>query len=160
MTDTVVSKVTPPSEQEFHALMVAGLARAAVNLGGQGALADKMDMTSAGLKKIFNGGMTSPKRLFDMLLDDRTSTVLDDIAARYGRRFVDKEAVCNTDDAGLLLARLLVWVQEAQHPDSPGGRNIVHTELAPVEAQMRELHGALGNWISQIDEVRKPRAVA
>lgn len=153
---TVVTPVRAPTEQEFHASMIAGLARAAVKLGGRGALADKMDMTSAGLKKVFDGGMTSPKRLFDLLEHDET--VLNDVATRYGKRLVDAEAVCDVDDASVLVARLMLWLQEAQHPDSPGGRSVVHTELLPAEFMIRQLHAATGNWITAIGKHREQAA--
>ena len=150
--ETSVPKAQRPTEQEFHARMIAGLARAAVRLGGQGALADKMDITPKGLEKIFKGGATHPKRLFDLL--DHDPHVLDDIANGYGVRIVDKEAVCDRDDASVLVARLMLWLQEAQHPDSPGGRNIVHTELLPAELLIRQLHGATGNWLARISDMK------
>lgn len=151
---TVVRKRQHVTEQRFHALMIAGLARAAVSLGGKGALADRMDLTGAGLAKIFAGGMTNPKRLWDLL--EHEPTALDDVAKAYGWKLVDKDSVCDTDDVAVLLARLLLWLESAKHPQSPGGRRIVTSELTPVEAVIRELHGATGAWIDIIDEARAP----
>ena len=105
------------------------------------------------MAKVFNGGGTHPKRLWDLL--ETEPTVLDDIADRYGKRVVDKDAVCDTDDASVLVARLMLWLQEAQHPDSPGGRRIVHGELLDAEKVIRQLHGATGNWLAAIAELRR-----
>ena len=61
---------------------------------------------------------------------------------------------------GLLIDRLLVTLHEAEHPDSAGGRAVVHSELLGMEALIRELHGASGNWLAQIEAMRRPREVA
>jgi hypothetical protein len=137
--------------------MLAGLSRAAARLGGTGALADKMDLTTPGLNKVLTGGSTHPKRLWDLLAHD--PTVLDDIASEYGVKIVDKSAVCDVDDAGVLITRVLLWLQEATHPEGPGGRSIIHTELIEAERLIRELHSATSSWIDEIDELRRPRVV-
>jgi hypothetical protein len=158
-SDTVVRKRSIPSEGEFHALLIAGLARASARIG-RGALADQMDMSGRGLDKVFAGSHPSAKRVFDVLFacDD----VLDDVADRYGKRLVDKAAVCDVDDLSLLLARVNLKIQEAQHPDSPGGENITHGEYLGAEQLMRELHAATGRWIEKCKSIREPslRSVA
>lgn len=147
----VLPKTADISEAQFKAAQLAGLARAEKAIGEKG-LAYVMDVSTRQLANIMDGGGTSPKRLWDALSADPST--LDDIAALYGRRIVAKEAVCDVDDAGLLIARLMAWFAEASHPDSPGGRRIVHTELLPAEFMIRQLHRATGDWLAQIGDTK------
>jgi hypothetical protein len=151
----VVPETTDVSEAQFMAAMVAGLARAEKNVGTK-ALAFTMDVTVKQLGNILAGAATHPKRLWDALAAD--DTAMADIADLYGKRLVAKEAVCDVDDASVLITRLLLWLHEAQHPNSPGGRNIVHTELLPAEFMIRQLHQATGNWLGQISNHRESTA--
>lgn len=154
----VVPSVSDVTEDQFHGAMIAGLGRAEVSVGSRKALAYTMDVSPKQLGNIFAGAAPHPKRLWDALAVEPTA--LDDIARLYGKRMVDQEAVCDTDDASLLIARLLVKLQEAEHPDSPGGRNVTHSELLGMEGLIRQLHGATGNWLNQIEGIRRPRSVA
>lgn len=150
--DNVVPGTVDVTEAEFLGAMVAGLARAEKKVGTR-ALANQMDVSTKQLGNIMAGASTHPKRLFDVLKSDVTA--LDDVAKLYGKRLVNKEAVCDVDDASVLITRLLLWLHESQHPDSPGGRNVVHTELLPAEFMIRQLHQATGDWIAQISDIRK-----
>jgi hypothetical protein len=147
----VVPETAQISEAQFTAAQLSGLARAEKAVGDK-ALAYVMDVTTRQLANIMGGASTNPKRLWDALSAD--GSVLDDIAALYGKRIVSKDAVCDVDDAGLLIARLMAWFAEASHPDSPGGRRIVHTELLPAEFMIRQLHRATGDWLAQIERAR------
>lgn len=153
---TRVPKLVPPTEQEFHALLMAGIARAAKK-SGRGAVADAMDMSGRMLDKVYGGAMPAAKRQWDLLSVDEQA--LSDIAERYGKRIVDKDAVCSTDDIGLLLARLLAWFHEARHPDSPGGEEIVYSEKLVAEPLMREVHGEVGRFLEEIALLHRPRVV-
>jgi len=148
---TVLPKSTEISEADFLAAQIRGLSRAEKAAGAK-ALAFMLDITPKQLGNILAGASTHPKRQWDALAADPSA--LDDIAALYGRRIVDKEAVCDVDDASVLIARLMLWLQEAEHPESPGGRSIVHTELLPAEFMIRQLHAATGNWLEQIKRAR------
>jgi len=147
----IVPETTSVTEAQFMAAMIAGLARAEKNVGTK-ALAFTMDVTVKQLGNILAGAATHPKRLWDAMAADESAQA--DIAALYGKRLVDKEAVCDVDDASVLITRLLLWLHEAQHPDSPGGRAVVHTELLPAEFLIRQLHQATGNWLAQIAQAR------
>jgi hypothetical protein len=149
---SVVGQRRPLTKGELHAKLMIGWARAVATCGGKAAFAERMDMTSEALRKQSNGsfpGLDMIDRAFDI-----EPTVLDDWLLAKGKRVVDEGAVCDTDDASILVARLMLWLQEVQHPDSPGGRSIVHTELIPAEQLIRQLHGATGNWLARISELR------
>lgn len=139
------------TKPEVHGLLMQGWARAIAAVG-KGRLADKLEITVPALDKQLTGSMPGME-VVDRALD-ACPTVLDEYFAAKGLRLVDREAVCDSDDASVMIARLMLWLQEAQHPDSPGGRRIVHTELVGAEALIRELHGATGNWLAQITQLR------
>lgn len=133
---TVVRKRSKLSKPMVHALLMEGWSRAIAKFG-KGAFADALEISSVGLDKQLVGSMPDFATILDAL--DHDETVLDDLLKAKGLRLVDAEAVCDSDDASVLIARLMVWLAEAQHPDSPGGRRIVHTELVGAEALIRQL---------------------
>ena len=155
--ETVVAKAKPLTKSELHAMLMLGWSRA-IARRGKGAFADRIEVTGAGLDKQLAGSMPSFETI-DRAVDD-DATVLDDWLRAKGKRLVDLHAVCDTDDASILIARLMLWLQEAEHPDSPGGRRIIHNELIAAEALIRQLHGATGNWLAQIETLRRPLGVA
>ena len=155
--DTVVSKRQPLSKPQLHSLLMQGWTRAIAKLG-KGRFADAIGVSGPALDKQLVGSMPG----FDCIdaALDACPTVLDEYLREKGKRLVDQDAVCDTDDASLLIARLMVKLQEAEHPESPGGRAVVHTELLGMELLIRQLHGATGNWLGQIEKLRRPRSVA
>lgn len=84
MTDNrVVRQKQPPTETQYHNALVAGLSRAAMNVG-RGALADKSHRTTRALEKLFSGEVqdTSGKGLLDFTLADPSA--LDEVLSLYG----------------------------------------------------------------------------
>ena len=79
----VVPKASAISEQQYHAALVAGLARVAANMG-RGNLADKSQRTPRALGKLFSGDAmdTTGKGLLDFLLAD--ASALEEVLALYG----------------------------------------------------------------------------
>lgn len=154
--NTVVSQKQRLTKPQLHALLMEGWSRAIAKLG-KGKFADALEISAPALDKQLTGSMPGFECI-DKAFDE-CPTVLDEYFRAKGKRLVDEESVCDTDDASLLIARLLVKLQEAEHPDSPGGRNVVHSELLGMEALIRQLHGATGNWLGQIETLRRPRAV-
>jgi hypothetical protein len=148
---TVVGVKHPLTKQNVHALLMQGWARA-ITKHGKGAFADHCEISTVALDKQLVGSMPG----FEVIdkAFDTCPTVLDEYMAKKGKRIVDAEAVCDTDDASVLIARLMLWLQEAQHPDSPGGRRVVHNELLDAEKVIRQLHGATGNWLAAISDLR------
>jgi len=150
---TVVGETPRLSKQQLHAKLMRGWARG-IDRHGKGAFADKLDCSTQALDKQLAGSLPSFETLDRAL--DAEPTILDDYMLAKGKRIVDADAVCDVDDASLLITRLLLWLQEAQHPDSPGGRAVLHTELLPAEFMIRQLHAATGNWIANINGHRTP----
>lgn len=154
---TVVGEKQRLSKHQLHALLMAGWSRAIAEKG-KGSFADEIDTSVQGLDKQLTGsmpGFDTIDRAFDA--DER---VLDDWIDAKGRRIVAKEAVCDVDDMGLLLSRVLVMLNEAEHPEGPGGRAIVPQEYLGGEALMRDLHAASARWIEKCNAIRRPKAVA
>ena len=149
---TIVSKPQRLGKQKLHALIMQGWTRAIAKAGGKGSFADALDVSTVAIDKHLTGSMPGLD-MIDAALEVE-ATILDDWLAAKGKRIVDKEAVCDRDDASVLVARLMLWLQEAQHPESAGGRKIVHTELLPAELLIRQLHGATGNWLARISDMK------
>lgn len=155
--NTVVGEIEPLSKQQLHAKVMLGWSRAIANLG-KGAFADKLDITVPGLDKQLAGSMPGFD-LIDKALDLEPS-LLEDWLSHKKKRLVDIDAICSTDDIGLVMARLLAWFHEASHPNSPGGVAIVHSEKLAAEPLMRQLHCEIGKFLEEIAGMRRPRAVA
>jgi len=151
---TVVAKNERLSKARLHAKIMRGIARGIDNLGGKGRFADAIDLSTQALDKQMQGAMPSIEVL-DRVMDVEP-TVLDDWLRAKGKRLVDEDAVCDVDDCSLLIARVLVMLNEAEHPNGPGGRAIVPQEYLAGEKLMRELHGATARWLHQCTEIRRP----
>jgi hypothetical protein len=117
---------------------------------GKGGFADKLDVSSTALGKQLAGSMPDMETI-DRAFDAEPS-LLDDYMTSKGKRIVDAAAVCDVDDASVLITRILLWLHESQHPDSPGGRAVVHSELIPAELMIRQLHQATGDWLGKIGQ--------
>jgi hypothetical protein len=154
--NTVVPETMGVTEEEFHAAWLTGLSRADKNVGRR-VLAFVMEITTKQVKNIFDGAATHPKRMWDALAADPTA--LDDIAEKYGKKIVDRNAVSTVDDAIIVMTRLAAKMAEVIHPDSPGGRAITHCEYLDAEALMREAHAVSGAWLEKCGDIRAPRAV-
>jgi hypothetical protein len=153
MTDSapVVSKRNKLSKLEIHSALMSGWHRAMMQ-HGKGGFADKLDVSVTALNKQLTGSVPDFETIDRAF--DAESSVLDDYFRKKGKRLVDIDAVCDVDDASVLITRLLLWLHEAEHPNSPGGRKIVHSELLPAEFMIRQLHQATGNWLAQISDLR------
>ena len=156
--ETVVAKPERLTKAELHAKLMRGVSRAIDNVGGKGRFCDAIDLSPQALGKQFDGSMPSVEvldRVFDV-----DPTVLDDWMRAKGVRIVAEDAVCDVDDFGLLAARVLVMIQEAEHPDGPGGRTIVPQEYLAGERLMRDLHAASSRWLENCAEIHRSRLSA
>jgi hypothetical protein len=158
MTGSVVQENEPPTEAEFRAAMLRGLARCGHSTAGRRSLAAEMDLSSKGLENILlRDAMPGPKRLFDATR--ACPSVLDDIATLYGFELVPI-AIDPLDAAGTVpIAALLAKVAEAESPTSDGGVAKTHSELLAMEHDIRKVHALTAQWIHEITELRSPRAV-
>lgn len=150
-------KFAPLTRLQLHAKIMLGFSRAIDKLG-RGVFLEKIDCTSEGLRKQMNGGLPSLEVLDRAF--DADPMVLDDWMHAKGVRIVSEDAACDTDDLNLLLARALVKINEVTHPDSPGGRAIVHTEYLGGEDLMRQIHSASATWLQQCAKVRGDHVVS
>jgi hypothetical protein len=151
LSKTVVDQVGPVTKDEFHAALCMGLSRAAQSLGGIGHLANKLDMTTQGLGKVFSGSLPCIKRLFDALEHDEH--LLDDVAALYRRKIIPK--VREDNRAAPALAAALKKVIDAECDGS-----IDHQELLAMEAELRDADKRINSMLHRIAEIKKPRVVA
>lgn len=145
------------SKAQVHAKLMRGWARG-IDKHGKGAFADKIGVSAPALDKQLSGSMPGFD-VIDAALDAEPS-VLDDYIAAKGKRIVNKDAVCDVDDIGLLLSRLLVMINEAEHPEGPGGRAIVPQEYLAGEKLMRQVHQVSAQWLEKCAQIRRPVGVA
>lgn len=145
--NTVVGATQRPSKLQYHALLMAGLARAAAKLG-KGGLADRMDLSGPGLDKVYAGSMPCAKRQWDLL--DHEPTALDDVAAAYGKRIVPADAVCSTDaKAGPVMVQALSKIVQAEADGA-----LDHRELLDMEPELRAARAAMDTLIARCHDIR------
>lgn len=153
----VVRNCETPRKQQLHANLMLGWNRA-IARHGKGAFADALDSSTVAVNKQLAGSMPEFHTIMDVMTF--APDVLQDVMKEhFGKRIVDAEAVCDVDDLNLLIGRVLVMINEATHPDGPGGRSIVHSEYLKGEDLMRQLHAASGEWLEQCAAIRRPREV-
>lgn len=152
---SIVRNRSKVSKSRLHDLLMSGWSRM-IARHGKGAFADALDASTVAIDKHLTGSMPG----FELIVDALTfedSDVLDDVFAELGVRIVAADTVCCTDDLSLLIARVLVKVHEAEHPDGPGGRAVVPQEYLDAEQLMAQLHRATGAWMEKCREIRHPR---
>lgn len=154
---TVVPKTEQLTKACLHAKIMRGWARA-IDKHGKGRFADLLDISTVALDKQLSGSMPSFEVIDRALTVEET--ILDDWFRAKKKRLVDENAVCDVDDFSLLITRVLLMIQEAEHPEGPGGRTIVPQEYLAGEVLIRELHGATGKWLERCADIRRPREVA
>lgn len=154
---TVVRKCSKIGKARLHDLLMIGWSRAIAKFG-KGPFAEALDISTVAVDKHLSGSMPGFEAIVDAYsIDD---DVLNEVLSELGVRVVPKDATCDSDDLKLLLARVMLKIQEAEHPDSPGGRAIVHQEYLDCEANMRALHKMSGDWLEVCAQIRRPREVA
>lgn len=92
--DTVVPHPSPLTEQRFHSLVVAGLARTAAK-HGRGHVADAMGRTTRALDKVFAGSTPDALALLNLLLLDISA--LDEVCGALGLRVVPADSEASLD---------------------------------------------------------------
>jgi len=146
-------KIEPLPKHRVAASIAAGWARI-VRTKGKGSFADRLGTTERTVENAL-AGKTLPEAhtIFNSLAADKTA--LDELFEEYGVRLVDKDAVCDTDNLGMLLAQLHVWLEKARHPDSPGGAKIVHTEMLEGEMLLRSTYTEIGRFLEECASLRR-----
>lgn len=152
---SVLPKGVAPSEAQFHALLVQGLARIAV-AHGRGRLADAMGRSGRQLDNVFGGAEPKPKALFDALTLDPTA--LDEVIGAYGLRIVPATQGAPADDHKddwRLASGISAGLAKLIESNADGFRD--HNETLAIAAVIRPHIGALLNIINQADELTRPR---
>ena len=148
------SKISKP---QLHDLLMIGWQRA-ISKFGKGSFAEALDISTVAVDKQLSGSMPDFATIVDAYAID--CELLDEVLDALGVRIVPKEAACDVDDLNVLMARALVKINEATHPDGPGGRTITHSEYLDGELVMRQIHKASGAWVEQCAVIRGHRSAA
>jgi hypothetical protein len=144
----VVHQSSRVSEQEFHAAFVARLRDLRRKFDTDKAFAAALGMTTAGVRKIFNGGMTNPKRMFDALHLDET--VLDDVAALYRKKVVPE-----THGSGRAAPTIVALLHEVIEAEADG--ELTDAELLAMDDELAAVEKIVGGLRSDIRRVKATR---
>ncbi len=153
---TIVRKCSTPSKAALHDLLMIGWQRC-VSSYGKGTFADALGISTVAVDKQLAGSMPGFEHIVEATSFD--PHVLDDVLAAMGKRVIDAEGEIDADDLSVALAMVLLWTKRAEHPDSPGGRRIVHSEIAEAETMLRQIHKITGDLLGNLADARKPRVV-
>lgn len=148
-TNTVVPKAQCPTEEQFHNLVIAGLARVSTKVG-RGAVAQQMGRTTRALDKVFAGSTPEAKALFDLLGSKETITALDEVLATYGVRLAPLHA--NADNDMHTAADLAKAAGSLMDALSDGKRD--HLETLTLGTMFRELLPKIAAIVSEADAIR------
>lgn len=151
---SIVRKCSKISKSRLHDLLMIGWSRSIAKFG-KGPFAEELDISTVAVDKQLSGSMPGFESIVDVYSFD--DEVLTEVLAELGVRIVPKDATCDTDDLRLLLARVMLMVQQAEHPRGPGGRAIVPQEYLDGEEVMRALHTMSGNWLQKCADIRAPK---
>ena len=154
---TIVRKGGRIGKARLHDLLMVGWQRCVAKFGRE-AFADELEISTEALRKQLSGSMPDFSTIVAAYCID--DDVLSEVLDALGVRIVPKEAACDVDDLNVLMARALVKINEATHPDGPGGRTITHSEYLDGELVMRQIHKASGAWVEQCAVIRGHRSVA
>jgi hypothetical protein len=155
--NSVVPETKPPSEEEFRANMLVGLARAELAAGGPGSLADKMGYKDPrGLAKVrHEGSFPCPYKLFNALF--ACPNALREVAALYGFKMIPTGTVHASvgEDLRLAIGKVDLWLDESMHSGSDEQENISRDELLKGEGALmaaeHEIHVMLAHVRSAKD---------
>lgn len=155
-THTVVRKIDPLGEDDFHAAFMVLLSRM-VKQHGQENVAYALGYSSKRqLANLASGSLPSLRAFYNLLTLDECAH--DELDAEYGLRKVDKDAMCSSDPLTRDMIALAHETAEDEAPDSDGGRVVTDQELlAKDEARLRRVYRTLGTWLHRIETIRKPR---
>lgn len=153
--NTVVPKITPLPEDDFHAALMEDWARM-IAKWKKPAFALKAGYSNQRqLHNVLNGSIPGALSIFNLLAED--DAAIDKVLERYGLRAVPRDAHCSSDPSTLPLATLLCHVAEAEHPESHGGTQITEHEARAIP---EEDLLAVERVTARIRQLRKPKVVS
>lgn len=153
MTDnTVVPKIAPLDEEQFHAAMMEAITRQIAN-HGKGQVAVALGVTVRQLANLGAGSFPRVDRIYNLRTLDPEA--LDPIDRKQGVRSVPRDAVCSSDPVSSKLAALLSRTIDIEKPDSDGGVGATLREVLDLdEVTLRDCACKLVAWIEMIDAYR------
>lgn len=144
----VVHRSLHPSEQQFQLAFVDGLRALRRKFDTDTAFAAALGMTTAGLRKIFNGGLTNPKRMFDALQLDET--ILDSVAALYGKKIVPETA-----GDGRAAPTIVALLHEVIEAEADGV--LTDAELVAMDDELAAAEKIIGGLRASVRKVKATR---
>ena len=147
----VVRHLAAPTEAQFHAALVAGLARVAANIG-RGSLADQSGRTTRGLDKLFEGSNPTGKGLLDFLLADPTA--LDEVLSLYGKTLHQRRVSIGSDmELAAQLGRTL-----AEYLNRMSDGKMCHNDTLAMAALFRPLMQQMAAVVDAADRLTGARS--
>lgn len=154
-SDTVVPKIVPLAEDDFHAALLQDWSR----------MIGKWKLPTFALKagyhgprqlnNFFKGSIPEAVRIFNLLAAD--DGAIASVLRAYGLKAVPLESFCSNEPGTLPVTVLLHHVAAAEHPQSHGGTQITEHEARGIPEE--DLLAA-ERVIARIRVLRKPKAVA
>jgi hypothetical protein len=144
----VVHQSSRPSEQQFHSAFTDGLRQLRRKFATDAALAAALGMTTAGLRKIYNGGLTCPKRMWDAISLDET--FLDDIAALYGKKIVPE-----SHGDGRAAPTIVALLHEVIEAEADG--KMTNGELLAMDDELAAAEKIIGGLRASVRKVKQAR---
>lgn len=155
-SNTVVPKIEPLDEEQFHDAMMLAIA-GQVAKRGKAKVAGALGVTVRQLSNLGNGSFPRVDRIYNLRTLDPDA--LDPIDRKQGVRSVPRDAICSTDPVSTKLARLLTRTIDAERPDSPGGPAVTLREVMGLdEDDLRAAARSLVAWVEMIDAYRAGEA--
>lgn len=144
----VVHQSSPPTEQQFHEAFTNGLRTMRRKFHTDKAFAKALGLTTKGVTKIYNGGFTCPKRMWDALHLDEN--ILDDIAALYGRKVVPAEI-----GDGRAAPTIVALLHEVIEAEADG--KLTNGELLAMDDELAAAEKVIGGLRASVRRVKLAR---
>lgn len=147
-SDPVVHKGSPVSEHRFHSAVTDGLRAMRRKFPTDREFAAALGMTTKGVTKIFNGGLTNPKRLFDALFHDEN--VLDEVAALYRKKIVPAD-----QGEGRAAPTIVALLHEVIEAEADG--QMSDAELLAMDDELAAAEKIIGGLRASVRRVKTTR---
>lgn len=144
----VVHQSSSPTEQQFHHAFTERLRLMRRKFDTEKAFAKALGLTTKGLSKIYNGGLTSPKRMFDALFQDEN--ILDDVAALYGKKIVPSDS-----GDGRAAPTIVALLHEVIEAEADG--EMSDAELLAMDDELAAAEKIIGGLRSSVRKVKATR---
>jgi hypothetical protein len=144
----VVHHGSLPTEQQFHSAFINGLRTMRRKFHTDKAFAKALGLTTKGVSKIYAGGLTCPKRMWDALSLDEN--FLDEIAALYGRKVVPAE-----HGDGRAAPTIVALLHEVIEAEADG--KLTNGELLAMDDELAAAEKVIGGLRASVRKVKAAR---